>query len=345
MRLLWQMTLAALILCAAAWADTEVDRTCDAALEGRVHIANTAGSVTVKAWDASQVQVTGTLGNKVKELVFSASGDNITIKVVVPKRGGRGIEAHLTVSVPRASRLDIDAVSAEVRVLNVEGQIEAATVSGALAIDQAKSPVKASSISGDVSVSANAPSVSAQTSSGKATVSGTIAALEAETVSGGLVISAAMDSARIKTVSGDVRVEGSVKEFEAEAISGDISVATVLGEVEASTVSGRIAVGGQHLSEGKVFTVSGGVNLRGDLAGPGDVRVETRSGRVEVRVPESPTVRYDISTLSGDIQNEFGPPPQRVDQFGPGLRLGFGPEAGPTLRIETLSGGIALRRP
>ena len=110
-------------------------------------------------------------------------------------------------------------------------------------------------------------------------------------------------------------------------------------------MSGRISIAGEHVAEGGISSISGAVDFSGDLAGPGNVGIETRSGKVTVQVPEAPSVRYDISTLSGGIENEFGPQPQRVHENGPGLRLKFGPDSGPALRIETLSGGIALKKP
>ena len=57
----------------------EVDRTLDAAPDGDVDISNIAGSVTVQGWSRSEVEVTGTLGRNVEELIFERDGKNVTI--------------------------------------------------------------------------------------------------------------------------------------------------------------------------------------------------------------------------------------------------------------------------
>ncbi len=73
----------------------EIDETLDAAADGHVDISNIAGSVKVSGWSRNAVEVTGTLGPKVEELVFERDRDKITIKVKVPRNAGRGIDSDL----------------------------------------------------------------------------------------------------------------------------------------------------------------------------------------------------------------------------------------------------------
>ena len=80
--------IALAFLFTAPVAAEEVDRTLDAAADGAVEISNIAGSVTVEGWSRNEVQVKGTLGRNVEELIFERDGDRVTIKVKVPKRGG-----------------------------------------------------------------------------------------------------------------------------------------------------------------------------------------------------------------------------------------------------------------
>ena len=60
----------------------EVDKRLEAAADGHVDISNIAGAVTVTGWTRNEVEVTGTLGRNVKELVFERDGDKVTIKVL-----------------------------------------------------------------------------------------------------------------------------------------------------------------------------------------------------------------------------------------------------------------------
>jgi hypothetical protein len=93
--------IALAFLFTAPVAAEEVDRTLNAASDGAVEVSNIAGSVTVEGWSRNEVQVKGTLGRNVEELIFERDGDRVTIKVKVPKRGGRGIDSDLRISIPR----------------------------------------------------------------------------------------------------------------------------------------------------------------------------------------------------------------------------------------------------
>jgi len=167
MRTWRKLLLGALVLSTAAWADTEVEQSCDAAPNGHVRVKNVAGSVQVQTWDRNQVHVKGVLGEDVERLDFAGGGNRVTIEVVIPKRHNRKIASDLTVSIPKGSSLEIETVSAEARVTEVAGKIDAATVSGDLTVERAQGPVHAESISGDVTVSADAPSATVKTTSGR----------------------------------------------------------------------------------------------------------------------------------------------------------------------------------
>ena len=78
----------------------EVDRTLDAAPDGEIDVSNIAGTITLVGWSRDQVEVTGTLGRNVEELVFERDGDNVTIQVKIPRKGGRGSDADLNIRVP-----------------------------------------------------------------------------------------------------------------------------------------------------------------------------------------------------------------------------------------------------
>ena len=345
MRTWRRLLLGALVLSTAAWADTEVEQSCDAAPDGHVRVKNVAGSVQVQTWDRNQVHVKGVLGEDVERLDFAGSGNRVTIEVVVRKLNGRKIDSDLTVSVPKGSSLEVETVSADARVTEVAGKIDAETVSGDLTVERAQGQVHAESISGDVTVSADAPSATVKTTSGDASVTGSIGAVRAESVSGKVTVSGTLERLDVETISGDIDVKGAVAEVKAESVSGDVSVDKALQQAEASTVSGDIKASAERLRAAEFSTQSGRVDFTGDLTETGTLKVSTKSGEVTVRVPENVAARFDVSTLSGRIQNEFGPAPQRVDPHGPGWKLQFGPQnVSASVTIESLSGGIRIGR-
>jgi DUF4097 and DUF4098 domain-containing protein YvlB len=178
------------MLLAAPVMAEEVDRTLDAASDGRVHISNIAGAVTIDGWSRDQVQVTGELGRNVEELIFERDGDKVTIKVKVPQKSGRGIESDLYIQVPQASSIDVSTVSADIEVIKVTGEQSLGTVSGDIDTEGAESDISAEAVSGDIEVN------------GQNKVTNT----RANTVSGDVLLVRVAGIADTESVSGDVTI-------------------------------------------------------------------------------------------------------------------------------------------
>ena len=82
----------------------KISQTMDADDDGYVLIFNTAGSVEVSGWSQDTVEITGTLGDDVEELIFERDGNEIIIKVKSPSSssgwGRIDITSDLVVKVP-----------------------------------------------------------------------------------------------------------------------------------------------------------------------------------------------------------------------------------------------------
>jgi len=240
---------AGLLLALPASADQEVDRKIDAAPDGHVDITNISGSVEVNGWSRNEVEVTGTLGKNVEELVFERNGDKIVVRVKVPRRKSRGIESDLRISVPEQSSIDVGAVSADIEVSDVRGEQRLHTVSGDVETESTGGDVSAESVSGDVEVSGNR--------------------IEGET--------------RASTVSGDVtlfRMEGKVS---TESVSGDIVIDEgSFSRVDFSAVNGELIFHAELRKDGRLAaeTVNGDVDI--ELAGDVSARIDisTFNGRI-----------------------------------------------------------------
>ena len=267
----------------------EVDETLDAASDGHVHVSNISGSVTVKGWSRSEVEVTGELGRNVEKLIFERDDDKITIKVKVPRNGGRGIESHLHIQVPQGSSLDVGTVSSDIDVEDVRGEQGLNTVSGDITSEGGESDVSAEAVSGDVEINGERK--------------------EAET--------------RANTVSGDVtlfRVAGKVS---AESVSGDVIIDEGAFErVEMSTVNGEILFRAQLRDDGRLTaeTVNGSVDLDFVDGVTGRFEVDTFNGDIDNCFGGKPertskytpgwewsfqdgkgNARVEVSTLNGDV--------------------------------------------
>ena len=114
----WIIMIGVCIALSASAADREVERHCEAKLDGSVTISNVSGSVTIESWDKPEIHCLATLERDVKELEFVNRNGNTTINVKTQRRffGSSKNSAHLVIQVPKASSLRIKTVSADITV-------------------------------------------------------------------------------------------------------------------------------------------------------------------------------------------------------------------------------------
>jgi DUF4097 and DUF4098 domain-containing protein YvlB len=277
-------------LAAAAAAQTEVERTVPAAADGTVKVENVSGSVVVAGWDRDQVEITGTLGPEVEELEVDTSSGNVTVRVRLPRRShGNGTSAHLALKIPRRGDLEVETVSAEITVEDVDGEIAAHSVSGSV------------------------------------DVGGRPREVEVETVSGNVEIAAEAAENAVESVSGRVKIRGAARRLEVESVSG------------------RVEVTGENLLRAEIENVSGTVDVDVSLAAGGDLDVSSHSGSVELRLPASTSARFEVSTFSGRIDNELGPPARKVSRYTSQKELEFTLGNGDgRVQLESFSGNVKL---
>lgn len=279
-----------LLLVSAAAAE-EVDRTLDAAPDGQVDVSNIAGSITVKGWSRDQVEVTGTLGKNVEELVFERDDDTITIKVKVPKRSGRGIDSDLHINVPQNSSIDVSAVSADIDVSDVKGEQELNTVSGDVTTESAGKDVTAESVSGDIEVKGESKEgeTEANTVSGDVTLFRVAGEVNAESVSGDVIVDeGSFSRVDLSTVNGELMFQSTLRKdgkLSAETVNGDVDiefVGDVSAKIDVSTFNGRIRnCFGPEATRTSKYTPGWGLNFtEGD--GDGRVEISTMNGGVNL---------------------------------------------------------------
>jgi DUF4097 and DUF4098 domain-containing protein YvlB len=275
---------------AADAATRQVSERRPAAADGIVEISNVAGSVTVNGWDKAEVEVTGTLGDKVERLEFTGTGNRTTVRVVLPARSGWGgdSEARLTIRVPAKSAVRASLVSADLRTDGVSGDQELQSVSGDIS-GTAGGNLEVESVSGDVKLSApNARNTEIETVSGNATLTGASGDIELSTVSGDARLKlGTVSRARFSAVSGDVDFAGTLARggrIEAEAVSGDVALrftGALAAEIDVQSFSGDI----RNCFGPKPVTARAGPGSSLQFqhgSGDGRVSIETKSGNISV---------------------------------------------------------------
>jgi len=266
-----------------------VDRTVAASPLGEVEISNVSGAVNVRGWDRNEVRVTGQYSGGVERVDVESSGGRVIVKVVLP-RSSHDAEANIEVQVPKASSVEVGAVSADVTSRGVTGTQRLKTVSGEISADISGDDSEVRSVSGDLTVRGSGKPLN----------------LRASSVSGSLELTNAAGSLDVVTVSGNATVHMSeAKEIRARTTSGDLELIAKMtrdGRVDAEGVSGDLSLQLSSPSALSLEIESFSGDISGCLAdavervskyGPG-VRLNVRN------VEAGPRVR--AKTLSGDIE-------------------------------------------
>ena len=267
----------------------EVKETIDAAADGQVDIVNIAGSVEVIGWSKSRVEVTGTLGDKVEELILERNGDRVLVKVKVPRNSHGKISSELVIHIPEKSSVEVSTVSADIDVEGVAGEQSLQSVSGDIDTETGEHDVACESVSGDIEIAgeSNDAETSAGTVSGDISLSNISGAVEAETVSGDVTIDGgSFDRAAAESVNGDIQFLADLRK------GGKLAVESVNGDVD-------IDFSGDISAEFDIETFNGDID---NCFGPEAERTSRYAPGLELSFEaDGGDGRVTISTLNGDI--------------------------------------------
>ena len=271
-------------------ADEQVNRTIDAADDGYIEIYNTSGSIEVSGWSKNSIEITGSLGDSVEELIVEQDGNEVVIRVEVPNRHWGDIDADLVIKVPEDSSIEVSGVSTDIEIENVLGEQSLSTVSGDVDTKGVGDDVEADSVSGDVEIhgGGNGGSVEGASVSGDVMVRGMSGSVDVESVSGDVdVIGGEYDQAYFESVNGDLT-------FHAELTrEGDLSMETVNGTVD---IEFTVPITSARFD---IETFNGSIR---NCFGPKPERTSKYSPGLELSFTIGDgDARIDIETLNGSV--------------------------------------------
>lgn len=142
-----------------------------------------------------------------------------------------------------------------------------------------------------------------------------------------------------KSASGDLRADGRWEKLCAESLSGDIDLSGQAVELQASTASGDIQFSGT-LQNAQAGSASGDLILE-CTALPEQVQLQSKSGDIELSLPDGTGFSLQYAAVSGDITSEFPLTGAVGAKSGSAAYLDGGESV---FRLSTVSGDIALRK-
>lgn len=286
---------------------TQIDTTVRLDRGGAVDLSLISGRIRVTGWDRADVKISATIESG--RLRFSSNSSRVSLTVDDNdndnddrrrRRHNNNVgEARYEVSVPRGSRLILEAVSGDVTAKGSQGEIEASSVSGDVDVTDGVRAVSAESVSGNVHAAQVNGSLRTETVSGDLRVENVTGDLEASSVSGSIrLMGIQSKDVRTETVSGDIIYNGTIEpsgRYGFESHSGTLRLNIPRGagaQFSVETFSGDLQTdfpvtlpGGSMRKEGRVeFTV-------GD--GRAKVTAQTFSGSIIINNGSDSTTRRD----------------------------------------------------
>lgn len=268
----------------------QIDTTVRLDRGGSVDLSLISGRIRVTGWDRSDVKVSATIDRGT--LRFSATSSRVSLTVDDNDEGRNRRhhnvgDARYEVSVPRGTRLILEAVSGDVTTSGSQGEIEASSVSGDVDVTNGLRDVTAESVSGSVHAAQITGDLHAQSVSGDVRVETVSGAVEASTVSGNIrLVGVQSKDVRSETVSGNIGYTGSIDaggRYDFESHSGTVRLNIPRG------------VGATF----NVETFSGDIQADVPVTVPA-TRGGRRNGRMEFTIGDG-RARVTAQTFSGSI--------------------------------------------
>ncbi|MGH7640156.1 MAG: DUF4097 family beta strand repeat-containing protein [Candidatus Dormibacteria bacterium] len=168
--------------------------------------------------------------------------------------------------------------------------------------------------------------------------------VDVETVSASVLTEGLSSRALLVTVSGGLILERLSGPVEARTVSGAITARGEAAEFRGKTVSGSITLDGYLGSAARIESVSGELVADFERAAPdGQVRADTVSGAVLLRLPDGASQEVMVKSVSGRLSSAFA---ELRSKHRPGSRvlkgtLGAGQGR---LEVRSVSGAVSLLR-
>ncbi len=256
-----------------------------------LNLANLRGSVAVIAQEGNRIQ--GSVRKTIyapDEAAAARQAQELAVSLE-PVAGGYELRWKTPREMRAPARVDLE--------LRVPAQLGAK-------VETRRGDVRVAGLTGDVSISL---------ASGTTEVTG---------IKGSVQVQARGGSVRVDSVTGDVEIRGQGDEVDLRGISGEANIdGEFTGPIRVSKIGRQTRFSSRRTNftaervDGQLELVRGDLNLRRvsgnvtllaqdkdvyveDLRG--QVRIENRHGRVQLRFPEPPRQPLEVSSQSGDIE-------------------------------------------
>lgn len=227
-----------------------------------------------------------------RDFKASSSSGEITIPNITAQNvslsstsGDIEMDAVCTDAGGSAGAVTIATSSGDIDISQLTGEMDIESTSGEITVKQLTGKTKLKSTSGNIESEAIAGDTRLQTTSGDISVGHIDGAVTAESSSGRIEIHEGSGDRKVKTTSGEIQMEEIAGVWDIRSSSGEVWLTAQEGSGSISTTSGDIELDLEKLA--------------------GNLRIDSSSGLVKIRLSQDNAFDFSADTSSGDIQTFF----------------------------------------
>jgi hypothetical protein len=173
--------------------------------------------------------------------------------------------------------------------------------------------------------------------------SGITGGLDLNIVGGSVRVNSKARELLIESMDGNVTAGGDFAYARIKTATGDISLEGRFEDLSATSVSGGITVGDGSAERARFESVTGPITFAATVSRGGDVRFDTHSGAIELRLARGAPLEVDAHSMTAQIANQWTATRPVAGREGRGMELatssGLG---GARVSVRSFKGSVRL---
>jgi len=172
-----------------------------------------------------------------------------------------------------------------------------------------------------------------------------VGGIDVNSVSGDIDVSNSAGRTYINSVSGELKLEALQGTLEVSTVSGDLDAQVDCKTLSVSAVSAEVRLNLKQIKSARLSTVSGDINIAGELINDGELKMSSVSGDAFFHVRGELNAQISMETApGGNITNQYSDDKAKSSFINShNLRFTAGNGDG-VIRMSTVSGNIGLKK-
>jgi DUF4097 and DUF4098 domain-containing protein YvlB len=326
----------------------------EAAGVSRIVVDHLRGSIRITGGDAASIRVSGRKTVRAYDDAAADQADRRTpVEIVID--GGRAIirtnqnratgntriSADLEIAVPRGVDVEFKGQYGDVDLTDVgkvlvdsdNAGVRIEKAAGDVRVDARRSDlIRATNVKGNIEMESRGRDIELENVGGEVRIRGSYSgSLQFQNLAKPLVFETRQTELRVAALPGRINMD--LGEFSGAKLVGPVRMITRSRDIQIDDVTNSV----------EIETERGDIEIRSVQTPLARIDARSKSGNIEVAIPEKASFSLEASTERGEAHNGFGAA-VTVSSEGPAAKMKGGVGNGPLVRLSTGRGSIAVRK-